>query len=350
MAISATSAVCSSLSFFNGVNTLCVSDGLRVWLRDVVDFKYSNSTTNVVTLYPPDPTPSFLKVQDPASEAFFDKLVGIALDGIPIYSGLSANGCDVFSEICGNNTYSLDKCGGSYGATSDGWRYHYRVAPTCLQESVVVASALRKIAVGDVAELWEDFYSGLNDPMPMLVGYTLTGHDIYSPFASDGSVHESLDNCNGKMVNGSYTYFSTLSFPYVVGCDGPGVYVTGNRRSDGPQQVVTGQCPSGMYNDRTLGCRPCPAGRYSYIKYVFVLAYNRLSCSVFLLSSNECSERDKFTECPGLCPAGHYCSAGSVHPIPCPGGRFGAATGILYGLTGTGIMNNAMCRFNVPIM
>jgi hypothetical protein len=31
-----------------------------------------------------------------------------------------------------------------------------------------------------------------------------------------------LDICNGKMRNGSYSYFLSPTFPYVVGCFGPG--------------------------------------------------------------------------------------------------------------------------------
>ena len=104
-----------------------------------------------------------------------------------------------------------------------GLRYHYRAMPTCLlpthgQQSGTTLK--RQQFVDDIYQLL-DAFSGINGPH--LLGYSLVGYPIYSPYDSRGLLQTGLDNCNGKFYNGSYAYFVSPTFPYIIGCNGPGL-------------------------------------------------------------------------------------------------------------------------------
>lgn len=101
------------------------------------------------------------------------------------------------------------------------------------------------------------------------------GTPIYTPFTARGTLQTNLDNCNGKFVNGSYGYYATPSFPYLVGCEGAGTYSSTyyvdalQEQFEMDSSIVMGyqSCPSGHFLSQlhsTTGgnnaCRPCPAG------------------------------------------------------------------------------------------
>ena len=57
------------------------------------------------------------------------------------------------------------------------------------------------------------------------MGLAKDGHIIYGPYNGDGEQWscEDLDVCNGfTLDDDSYGYASTITFPYLVGCWGPG--------------------------------------------------------------------------------------------------------------------------------
>ena len=85
----------------------------------------------------------------------------------------------------------------------------------------------------------------LNDFEPtqgqILIGYTFDGFPIYGPYDNNGKFHTDLDNCNGKRgENNHYAYYSTPTFPYHVGCFGPGIYdaPVPNCTTKGPQTTI----------------------------------------------------------------------------------------------------------------
>ena len=57
-----------------------------------------------------------------------------------------------------------------------------------------------------------------------IVGISRDGHMIYGPYKEDGDFWgcEDHDVCNGAFVEGNYVYVSTKTFPYILGCFGPG--------------------------------------------------------------------------------------------------------------------------------
>ena len=52
----------------------------------------------------------------------------------------------------------------------------------------------------------------------------MDGHMIYGPFDSNGDLWQAtdVDVCNGRLINGQYSYVMTTFFPYTIGCWGPG--------------------------------------------------------------------------------------------------------------------------------
>ncbi len=58
------------------------------------------------------------------------------------------------------------------------------------------------------------------------------GHPIYGPYDGDGEIYDcnSLDICNGMISGDGYRYIAATTFPYIVGCYGPGAKMRINPR------------------------------------------------------------------------------------------------------------------------
>lgn len=95
-----------------------------------------------------------------------------------------------------------------------------------------------------------------------MIGLARDGHIIVGPYNADG--HEwacdEHDVCNGAFVDGQYVYVSTSTFPYVVGCWGPGPQQTNNvscstnscplsSTSNSGKTSLTGDCASSSSKD-----------------------------------------------------------------------------------------------------
>ena len=69
-----------------------------------------------------------------------------------------------------------------------------------------------------------------------IVGVAKDGHMIWGPYDENGELWDCDDHdiCNGAFIDGNYVYLSTTTFPYVLGCFGPG-----------PTQTNQADCTSG---------------------------------------------------------------------------------------------------------
>ena len=330
-AIQEISNVCPDHYFQVKVKVKCIEypltewneSSIRVFVRNLVDYDLSYDTidsladesfTYVDVIAKPNYIQNALIVQDPTSLQYTNKLIGIALDGIPIYTSMID-----FSINSLFSSFKIDGCGGMYGPTPDGVRYHYRVMPTCIID-YKGGLLKRKQYVNDIYELL-DQYNTINSTE--IIGYSLKGYPIYSPFDGRGRLHDNLDNCNGKYVNDKYGYYLSVNFPYIIGCDGPGIYdsletlTTIENIPSIISKVNFKSCPAGFYpafEFNANGCLPCPAGRYSVSSYSYD---NNKVTNVNI--------RD--VACNMICPIGSYCPIGSIAPIKCPSGRFGNIKG-----------------------
>ena len=119
-----------------------------------------------------------------------------------------------------------------------------------------------------------------------------------------------------------HSYYAKPTFPYSIGCFGPGAYGLEEEKSTLemlPEATDSGRkwngCPGGQIPSQAFGsqtCEPCAKGRYSSAAY-------RTAQQIKASSTRGC---------PSVCPVGSYCPSGCVKPLKCPPGRFGASTGL----------------------
>jgi len=178
--------------------------------------------------------------------------VAVAVNGLPVFGPNEAPTHDYGDPYLDG---LLDFCGGH---TAGNGTYHFHVRPDCL-------------------------FDTLEDP-ELIIGYALDGFPIYAPYIcvdatcdtlqkvesswqrtqdvkNAWEAHEyvegsgDLDQCNGMLMpDGSYRYFATDTFPYLLGCYMGEVSVaTGNfggaqggSVGDGQGQGGNGQQPQGQ--------------------------------------------------------------------------------------------------------
>ena len=135
--------------------------------------------------------------------------IAFTVTGLPVYGPMEgpvppqeAFGDPVFNNI-------LDTCGGHTGYNAD-YHYHtiYSVSDCSLQETIVGYALDGFPIYSNPSYKWKSGYEKTGNPKT-------NSWDAYT--YKGGS--NSLDECNGqKQSDGSYRYYVTQSFPYVIGC------------------------------------------------------------------------------------------------------------------------------------
>ena len=154
---------------------------------------------------------------------------GFAFDNVAIYNGLASAGVDaVTSEVD-----TLDKCLLHPTGSSAGNMLHYHSLGLCMKPSSwtsttdVPTLCDSKASPECVSKPFEWALASWSDKNNFggEVGLARDGHVIVGPWNADGELWscEDHDVCNGTFIaDGSYVYVTTSTFPYVVGCWGPG--------------------------------------------------------------------------------------------------------------------------------
>ena len=148
-------------------------------------------------------------------------MAGIAVTGGLIFNGLAATMQDaVETELS-----TLDKC---LSHTAPHGDLHYHSITPCAK----IGSKTEKpdICINDSDCLehvgsWATLGWTNDEPYGGIYGIARDGHVIYGPYNKDGELWacDDHDVCNGFFLeDGSYGYASTITFPYIVGCWGPG--------------------------------------------------------------------------------------------------------------------------------
>lgn len=196
------------------VSASCDGDNVVVTSNGIPDYTYietspgSPDAVDYTFTIPATPT-----MADAVTDVPDLGTAAVALNGVPIYGPTEGTGGDVNSLVG-----ALSECGSHNGPT--GFHIHQILTSAntdCLFTPEEVAAA------------------------PQLVGYALDGYPIYtgidqytssweltdeSLFASDTWAAHSyveglgdLDQCNGLTdADGNYAYYTTETFPYVIGC------------------------------------------------------------------------------------------------------------------------------------
>jgi len=292
---------------------------------------WSPSTLATTIPLPPPPLPTDeIYPQNPGLQTTLgDTVIGYAINGIPFYSSLSSADKDT---VRGTDSADHDICMG-YTTTTDNI-YHYKTAPPCLFDISLDKGQGKgplNIGVGMPPNNYDahNFTSGYGyfingdksdniffttklPNAPFVIGVALDGFLIYSPYDKNGELHTGLDNCNGKYHDGTYAYFATRDFPYIIGCFGPGIDSSTSLPATNSTALLaqssqsTTSCSPGRYHSATLNtnhqgrhqgagkCLPCPAGRYS--------------------PSSGGPGGFVSSQCAGECEEGYFCPAGSASP------------------------------------
>ncbi|MEL6545821.1 MAG: YHYH protein [Myxococcota bacterium] len=196
------------------VDASCDGDTIVVASNQIPDFPYIETSpglpqeSDLVFEIPATPVDADTTTAIPALGA-----LGIAVNGIPIFGPTEGNGGDVMALGGG-----FSQCGGHNGPSG----YHYHTFDVTGSD-------------------WCRFSESEASADHVLFGYALDGYPIYSGnfqftssyeltdadlFASDTwAAHTyveglgELDECNGRTdADGNYAYYTTETFPYIMGC------------------------------------------------------------------------------------------------------------------------------------
>lgn len=160
-----------------------------------------------------------------------DQIVGIALNGVPFFSGVSELGMDAFKPNKYNGVKAKaiapDSCLGDSTYTQF---YHYYSASPCILDGAWKENPEGSTCKSDSSCSSDMLTYMLNvrrsQKTLMPVGIAKDGHKIYGPYDANGDLWDAcdVDVCNGMTINGEYAYVLTSFFPYTVGC-----FSTGNQ-------------------------------------------------------------------------------------------------------------------------
>jgi len=183
----------------------CNGDYLEIYSNGIPTFEFKSITPNALSEQNHNwKIPLNPKLSDKKTDIPLLGTVAIAIDGLPYYGaneGPPQGYADPFLDQI------LDFCNGH---TAPQGNYHYHAVPDCI----------------------------LSDNISRVIGYSLDGFAIMSPSnniksswqktstaTSAWEAHEfiegsgGLDKCNGRIdEDGEYRYYSTFTFPYIIGC------------------------------------------------------------------------------------------------------------------------------------
>lgn len=195
------------------VSASCADNTVVVVSNQIPDFPYVGTTPGVPRVFD-------LEFSIPATPVEAEAIsnipligpVAVAVNGIPIYGPTEGTGGDVLAMA------NFVECGGHNGPGG----YHYHTFSVVGSDECLFTEA--------------DLLQG-----PQLFGYAFDGYPIYSGnnlytsswFLNDASLFATdtfaahayaegsgdLDQCNGRTdEDGNYAYYTTDTFPYVLGC------------------------------------------------------------------------------------------------------------------------------------
>lgn len=158
----------------------------------------------------------------------FNEVIGIALNGVPIYPGRNKDLYDYLqpkaypADTNALQASNVDICLGEI----DGSLYHYRGYSPCILGSILndlamLCSANQGCSNGYHKYL--EYYDSSLDRALIPIGVARDGRRIIGPYDSNGNYWQpcDVDFCNGLYINGEYVYAATVFFPYITSCYGP---------------------------------------------------------------------------------------------------------------------------------
>jgi hypothetical protein len=189
----------------------CGSDTLKMTSNGMISFPFVSKTPNGLksqTFSWTITTKPKIAAQQTSIKTTMGTLA-FTVTGIPVYGPTEgpvptqeAFGDPVFNNI-------LDTCGGHTGYNAD-YHYHtiYSVSDCSLQETIVGYALDGFPIYSNPSYKWKSGYEKTGNPKT----------NSWDAYTYKGGT-STLDECNGqKQSDGTYRYYVTQSFPYVIGC------------------------------------------------------------------------------------------------------------------------------------
>mmetsp|Transcript_107713 Transcript_107713/g.246699 ORF Transcript_107713/g.246699 Transcript_107713/m.246699 type:complete len:402 (+) Transcript_107713:502-1707(+) len=155
---------------------------------------------------------------------------GVATTGTVILNQNSVEDVDPFypstwSEVPSYNDApeKIDKCLGHPQA--EGMYHYHMISPCMLDLTARTGGNLPCNSQQGCADIKAHAMAGFTaSDGRVVVGVAKDGNIIYGPYDDDGGPISGLDVCNGREIDGTYSYVGSETFPYYSGCFGPGNY------------------------------------------------------------------------------------------------------------------------------
>jgi hypothetical protein len=225
----------------NGLPPRCASVPMGTFVQLNVDFEVNfnpdvsinslNQNLNTVsslsqticTLTSPSTVPSASGFVNYGTTGI-DTATGVSVDGVMIFSPDSANNVDPFYPPPGSPAESVDSCLAHCQMTGI---YHYHIGSGCMVNppNGSITACAGTTCITNIANYSISLF--YNYQKMTVIGVAKDGHVIYGPYLSANTrVTSGFDVCNGMFYDsiGNYAYFATSTYPYLVGCFGPGNY------------------------------------------------------------------------------------------------------------------------------
>jgi hypothetical protein len=169
---------------------------------------------------------------------------GVSVDGVMMFSPDSANDVDPFYPPPGAQQEQVDTC---LAHCQTAGIYHYHISSGCMVNPPTGPISGCAATTACISNISNYAMSGFSSYQTMtVIGVATDGHVVYGPYlSSNNRVTSGFDVCNGMFYDsiGNYAYFATSTYPYLVGCFGPGNYP-----SFGPNCTTNGVSSYSMSN------------------------------------------------------------------------------------------------------
>lgn len=194
------------------VTATCSATQLTVKSNGMIGYAFKQITPNSLGSQNFTWTVPLEPVKNSAPTSIVNKLgaLGFTVTGLPIYG--PTEGPVPPTEAFGDPVYNgiLDICKGHTGPSSE-YHYHALLATSeCLLNQTLLGFALDGFPI----------YS--NPGNTYKSGYLMTGNpktNSWSAYTYRSGDSNTLDSCNGRIsASGSYGYYVTTAFPYIIGC------------------------------------------------------------------------------------------------------------------------------------
>ena len=194
------------------VTATCSATQLTVKSNGMIGYTFQQITPNSLAAQNFTWTIPLAPLKNSAPTSIVNKLgaLGFTVTGLPIYG--PTEGPVPPTEAFGDPVYNgiLDSCKGHTGPSRD-YHYHALLATSaCLLNQTLLGFALDGFPI----------YS--NPGNVYKSGYSITGNpktNSWSAYTYKSGDSNTLDSCNGRVsASGSYGYYITTAFPYIIGC------------------------------------------------------------------------------------------------------------------------------------